>query len=454
MTPRAVPVRGAPADVPEIRRPDRLVPSCTFAKSDHWYACGPPPAEAQGWKLYVPMTMLTAAATTQRLVPLVTAAGLHVKYVRSIDTLRKLNAGMFGYSQIGKCLIVYLPQPAPRFLSALMAAVAPWRDQCPAVPFGRHFGNRLPLYYRYGGYRGNSIRVGARELPDDRNRTAVPEGIPDELAAFTTAEAVDDEVTGFLRRYPSFRAITQQGKCGIFHAMDLSSPTFREVALKAGYHRGQVQVDGTDGCDFLRREVAAYRQLTDRGLDTLAPRLIDVLDRPRKVILVLEYLDGTSLLHRKLRGELTVGLLERAWAILDRVHSGGMYLGDAKLANFLAMDEQDVRVIDFEAAGTPGDRLPPVRTFLLDDEPEDPFAADRAHFLASVLFPYEAGRYSWHDRQVSLTQLRLRPAEDDVTQWALDRLDAEPATANIARTAASGDRACSLIDCSDPAMVR
>lgn len=71
-----------------------------------------------------------------------------------------------------------------------------------------------------------------------------------------------------------------------------------------------------------------------------------------------------------------------------------MYLGDAKLANFLATDEDKVKLIDFEAAGTPGDRLPPIRTFLLDDEPEDVYAADRAHFLASVLYPYEAGRYS------------------------------------------------------------
>jgi hypothetical protein len=421
-----MPMRGAPADVPEIRSPDRLVTSCGFAEADHWYACGPPPQEAQGWKLYVPMTMLTAAAMTRELVPLVTAAGLHVKYVRSIDTLRKLNAGLFGYSQIGKCLVVYLPQLVPQFLEALTAAVTPWRDQCPAVPFARPFGNRLPLYYRYGAYRGNSIRVRGRELPDDRSTTAVPEGIPDELRAFTTAAPEDDEVTNFLRQYPTFRAITQQGKCGIFHAMDLSSPTFREVVLKAGYHRGQVQIDGSDGCDFLRREIAAYRLLADRGLDTLAPRLVAVLDRPRKVILALEYVDGMSMLHRNLRGELTVDLLDRAWAILDQIHAGGMYLGDAKLANFLATDDDDLRVVDFEAAGMIGDRLPPVRTFLLEDEPDDPFAADRAHFLASVLFPYEAGRYSWNDRRVSLTKLRLRPAQNDVTRWALARLDTEP----------------------------
>ena len=278
------------------------------------------------------------------------------------------------------------------------------------------------MYYRYGAYRGATLTVGGRQIADERSGSAVPEGIVDELAAFTNQEPADTEVDSFLRRYPTFRAITQQGKCGIFHAMDASSPTFREVVLKAGYHRGQVQVDGSDGCEFLRRELASYRLLAQRGLDQVAPRLVDALDRPRKVILVLEYIDGVSLLHRRLQGTLTVDLLYRAWAILDRAHAAGVYLGDAKLANFMATRHDELRAIDFEAAGTPGDGLPPVRTFLLDDEPEDPFDADRAHFLASVLYPYEDGKYSWRDRQVSLANLRLRPPADEVTRWALERL--------------------------------
>ena len=45
--------------------------------------------------------------------------------------------------------------------------------------------------------------------------------------------------------------------------------------------------------------------------------------------------------------------------------------------------------VDFEAAGVLGDRAPAIRTFILADEPGDPRQADRAHFLASVLYPYD-----------------------------------------------------------------
>ena len=204
--------------------------------------------------------------------------------------------------------------------------------------------------------------------------------------------------------------------------MDLDSEALREVVLKVGYHRGQVQLDGSDGCDFLRRELACYRILAGRGLDRMTPALVDALDLPRKVILVLEYIDGVSLLHRKLAGQLTVEVLDRAWRMIGEFHAAGVYLGDAKLANFLVTAENDLRAVDFEAAGVLGDRAPAIRTFILADEPGDPRQADRAHFLASVLYPYDTGRYSWADRHIDLRDWLGREPADDVSAWALDKL--------------------------------
>ena len=82
-----------------------------------------------------------------------------------------------------------------------------------------------------------------------------------------------------------------------------------------------------------------------------------------------------------------------------------------------------LRVLDVEAAGAMGDPPPPIRTFLLNPEPLDPVLADQAHFLASVLFPYEEGRYSWGDRRVNLRDwLQDPPEETAACQWARQKL--------------------------------
>jgi hypothetical protein len=420
-----VPWRGAPAAVPAIPHPHEVAPVLPVELAGVWYMCGPTGSTSQqGWKLYVPMTMLNARDITSRLVAFLADTGLRFKYVKDIKTLRKLNAGSYGYPQIGKCFVIYLPEPDQRLVQELVQLLERFADQCPAVPCARSFGGRLPLYYRYGSYTSAQIDENGQPVDDDRSDAAraVPSGMADPFAGLVAPVTREPGVEQFLRTYPIVRALVQQGKCGIFHALDLGSQVLREVVLKVGYHRGQVQVDGSDGCDLLRREVAAYRMIAERGLQELAPSLIDAFDGSRKVIAVLEYIDGESLLTKRLRGELTVAQLERAWAVIDQFHAHDVCLGDAKLANFLVTVDDDLRVLDFEGAAALGEPLPAVRTFFVDPAPVDPRTADRTHFLASVLYPYEQGRYSWEDRQVSMEALlRVRP-DNEASKWALARL--------------------------------
>ena len=417
-------VRGGPVAVGEIPHPRKFSASLPVVECDEWYACGPRPAANQGWKLYVPLTLVNARDVIERLAPLVLSVGLHFKYIKSVKLLRKLNTGTFGYPQIGKCFVIYLPQPDRHFIEALKNALTPFRDQCPAVPCAIPFGDELPLYYRYGCYTGDTLILGGGEQEDDRENaaTAVPEGVDDRLAAFTKPVLENTAVTSFLLQYPVYQAVIQQGKCGVFLGINFESESFQEVVLKVGYHRGQVQPDGSDGCSFLRRELAFYRELAERGVAAVAPELIDALDVNRKVILVLEYIPGSSLLAWKLQSELTVDHLERCWTVIDRVHEASLYLGDAKIANFIATEDGDLRVLDFEAAGIIGEEPPAIRTFFVTPEPTDPRTADYVHFLTSVLYPYEGGRYSWEDRHVDLEAWRDRQPDTEVSAWALDKL--------------------------------
>lgn len=416
-------LQAADAAIEEIPHPRDLACSVPFTGGREWYACGDPPRlHRQGWKLYVPMTMHNAAEIVDRVAEIAAPAGLHFKYVKDLRTLCKLNAGSYGYAQIGKNIVIYLPEVNVEVLTALKQTLVQYRHACPVVPCARPLGDGLPLHYRYGSYSAQFITIDGQEVPDDRldSAHAVPDGVDDELAAYCHPVPVDPDVAAFLHRYPIFQALRQQGRSGVFHCMDLASERFQEIVLKVGYHRGDVQVDGSDGCMLLRRELAFYAVLADHALDRLAPALVDALDVPRKVILALEYLPATDLLSHKLDGRLTVDHLTRAWAMIEEIHDHGLYLGDVKLGNFLLCDDGGMRLIDFEAAGIVGQPASPLRTFMLRPEPEDPIARDRIHFLASVLFAY--GSRDTDSRQVDLRDLGARRAGDELSAWALDRL--------------------------------
>lgn len=412
------------AAVREIPHPREVGPALRSAESEEWFLCGKGGRATQGWKLYVPLTPLNAAEIIERLIPILERSGLQFKYIRNLKLLSKLNAGIFGYSQIGKGFVIYLPKPRAVLIAELKRALTPYRDQSPAVPLAIPFGDELPLYYRYGSYHSRRISVAGVAIDDKRADAgqAVPAGINDLLAGHTTPTAEDPDVESFLVRYPVYQAIVQQGKCGVFRGLNLNSEVFQEVILKVGYHRGQIQPDGSDGCSLLRRESAFYRELERRGLRTLAPRLIDSLDVRRKVILVLDYIKGKSLLEHQLKGTLRIDHLNRCWTILRDLHEAGLYLGDAKLANVLITEKEEVRFIDFESAGVLGVQPPEIRTFFIDPLPDDPFAADQAHFLASVLFSYRRGRHSLTDQRVDLQVLAKRQPKTEIEMWALEKL--------------------------------
>ena len=146
----------------ELPHPTELSPELPFVESEEWFACGPPPVARQGWKPYVPVTLLNARKLVELVYPLVSRAGLHFKYVKATVLLRRLNAGMFGYTQVGKGVVIYLPEPDETFLNALKEALRPYQGQCPTVPCAIPFGDGLPLYYRYGSYAGRRLQVGVR----------------------------------------------------------------------------------------------------------------------------------------------------------------------------------------------------------------------------------------------------------------------------------------------------
>lgn len=414
----------APQPIPH---PLELDESLCFSEREHWFACRAAPALEQGWKLYVSMTALNAAQVLRAAFEVLREHQFHFKYARDLKVLRKINTGIHGYSQIGKNLVIYANEPSPSLIEGLVARLSRFRGQCPVVPFARALGDDLPLYYRYGAYHGSEIELDGQARLDDRRsrRGAVPEQVEDPLAPHLRPEPPRAELRAFLARFPTIEALVQRGKGGVFKALDVSSPSYREVILLLGYPAGEVQDDGTDGTALVRRAQRFFAALEQLGLESLAPRRVDTHDHGRWAALVTERLLGDTLMTLRLDRRLGVDHLQASWDIIGRMHDAGLYWGDAKLANLIATSE-GVRAIDFETGGRVGVDPPlRMRTFDLEDPLLDDLQQiDRAQFLVSVLLPLDPVQGPMSSRVVRLRELATRDTSDSCERWAQTHLHA------------------------------
>lgn len=395
---------------------------------DKWFFRGSPLAR-QGWKLYISASVLNFEAILEAIAPILDRHGVPFKYVAGEKTLRMLNAGLLGYSQIGKCIVAYLGEAecAASLLPRLKQAVGPFVDACPEVPYARQLGAGLPLSYRYGAYDSSEVTINGTARMDDRGPEGqpVPEGLDDPLAAFAEPVESDAAFAAFLTEYPLFDVISQAGKGGVFLGFDLSQPVFTEVIVKIGYRNGQTMPDGGDGFALLRREASFFAELAAAGLEDIAPAFIVYREFRGKNALVMERLPGDNLMTVRGRGELTALHIESCLDLLQQAHRCGLYVGDPKLPNFVLDAEGNCRAIDFECAGRIAPNLfDPMRTFVLvNPRIEDLPTLDVAHFLFSVLYETKSdASFSESDRLIDISAVLGRPAPDDpVAAMALER---------------------------------
>src|SRR5215210_6426748 len=110
-----------------------------------------PAGPAQGWKLHVSATLLSACEVLERIGPFLAARSVPYKAPRSLAELCKLNSGLFyGYSQVGKVFTVYPRTDAEAVELAARLDELTRRLPAPAVPFDQRFGGGV--YYRFGAF--------------------------------------------------------------------------------------------------------------------------------------------------------------------------------------------------------------------------------------------------------------------------------------------------------------
>jgi hypothetical protein len=386
-----------------------------------WCFVGSPPRVDQGWKLYVSANVANFDAIRALVAPIFIAHGQPFKYAADAEALWRLNAGMAGYSQIGKAIVAYICDEncVASLIAELKAALAPFRGSALRPPYARPIGGRFPLSFRYGAFRGDSIVLRDTSAPDVRaQRQRLEELPPCPFLPFVEAEAPDQELNRFLLSYPVFEVLGQAGKGGVFAALDIASPDYREVIVKLGRRNGNPLPDGRDGMDLVRHEHWFYALLQATPLTAHVPALVDYAEFDSAAALVLERVEGVTLLGLQMDGELAPGHLAAALAILDAFHAAGYLVGDAKLANFLATPTNEVRAIDFESAVAIAEAhtLPRYASFLFTDArlATHPGIWEKLHFLYSAM--HRAGAPSGSGRKDSAGRvicLRDALASDD-----------------------------------------
>lgn len=383
---------------PPIARRVQVVPSpfeligVMGSVGEAWCAVGNPSAKInQGWKMYVSAVPKNYVDLLRRIVPLIHGAGLAFKYIASIEKLIEVNAGIHGYSQIGKCVVIYVDDVTlvPELIKALRSCIDQLRHVGPLVPKLDRAWVGACVFYRYGAFRGGRLMVSGQLRKDDRanpiDSSCLDVANPFEASSVCTHQKASGS-SSILEKFPVRRTLCKSGKGGVFEGIDLRDGT--DVIVKIGLRHGQELPDGRDGAHFVAHEAYMYGRMVAAGLGPLLPRVIDTSDETDASILVLEKCSGPNLAVWRKEGGNDTAWLRCAIEAIRRVHAAGFTIGDAKLGNFIR-GERTLSLVDLESSsemGADGGKPKPSTFRILNSAGWSDRTVDLMHFLVSALY--------------------------------------------------------------------
>jgi hypothetical protein len=318
---------------------------------------------AQGWKLHVSATLLSATEVFSRARPILAAYDALFKVPARLEVLAQINRGAAQFSQVGKFLTIY-PRSLTEACELAHKLHVITRDlQGPEIPFDFRYRNKSLVYYRYGAFRKNVRGTRRGEIifdpagkphPDLRGAgCAVPRWMSDPFKRPQQIRSRQRTTGRLWTDLLPFRVITQRGKGGVYEAVDLSVSPARLVIIKEGRRNGEVGWDGEDGYARVKREGRILRQL--RAADVPVPCVRHAFSENGARYLVLEKVGGRPLLSpnriqpTKRSWRRAQRIVEQLRNCLSRMHAAGWVWRDCKPWHIFVHRGQ-MHLIDFEGA--------------------------------------------------------------------------------------------------------
>ena len=258
---------------------------------------------AQGWKIHVSATVLSANDVFSRARPILAEYDAGFKIPGRLHFLAALNSGFRSFSQIGKFLTVYPRNDVEAVKLARKLHTATRRLDGPRVPFDARYRKNSLVFYRYApffGIRGQSkasiVDTAGRLRRDVRDRAhAVPKWLRDPL---NKGRAKSNGLLIWIEKgLLPFKALAQRGKGGVYKAVDLSVSPPRLVIIKEGRQHGETDWVGRDGFARIKHEGRILRKLHRRGLPV--PKPLREFNQDGNRYLVLEIAPGRPLFGQK-----------------------------------------------------------------------------------------------------------------------------------------------------------
>ncbi|MEU4829796.1 class IV lanthionine synthetase LanL [Streptosporangium sp. NPDC023615] len=371
---------------------------------------------AQGWKLHVSATMLSAPVVLSRVVRVLSAEGCAFKFPARLDDYWELLMPHCPRAQAGKFVTAY---PSGDVEAARLAALldeATWGLPGPAILSDRPWRPGGIVHYRYGAFGGHRV-LGNDGFYEIRLRT--PEGgtIHDErLARFSpppfatspfavppaaastrngpasgtsaSGTSVSGSQAGEARpsgaratengngnggakpaavmlndRFVVREAVRHANRGGVYLARDTVSGA--QVVIKEGRPHASSDLAGRDARSRLAAERSRLEALAGTGL---VPAVVDFFEQGGHTFLVEEHVPGTTLRRWSEENAGPVGhdgfgsaaaevlpIVRRLVEALRAVHACGYVFRDLSPDNVMLLPGGDLRLIDPEHVAVPGE---------------------------------------------------------------------------------------------------
>lgn len=365
--------------------------------------------EAAGWKLHLSSVPVEAEALVRAALPLLCAAGMPFKVLRSVALLEELNDGRLGLTQVGKFITVYggTEERIAALLPALQVALSSFSG--PAIVTDFRVRGPAPLYLRYGPFDGRytvdalSQRIRMLRLPSGEDiPDAAADGDPARVApSLISCEPPSDHAAFLRARYFLVSALGISAKGAVFIAVDPHAQPRRLLLAKTARRGAHADCFGRDALDALEREHALLARLS---LLPGLPPAGEFIRNGGAAAVVRPYLEGETLWDlwtqpaartqesRRALGKV-LGTVART---MEALHGEGVIMRDLSPGNVLVGENGPV-LLDLELAHLAGSDTPPYRrgTPGFYDPTRDRFAtpalSDDRYALLALAWMVETG---------------------------------------------------------------